>query len=245
MISLTSSPTPTQGDVELPHTKTVIEDLSQNHLFSGLGEAELNRVAQHATLVKLKNGEALFEQGDLATRFYLVRNGQIKLFRLSPAGNEKIVDIVTPGNTFAEALMFLERPYYPVGAQALQTSEVISIDAVDFSRMLKESVDSCFVLLGSLSQRLRALLHEIDELSLHSGTSRVAAYFLEHDPGDGATFFLPAPKQVIASRLSVKPETFSRIIKNLSDKAMIRIDGNLVTIVDREQLEMAADPDPL
>jgi CRP-like cAMP-binding protein len=223
----------------------VIEELRQNHLFSGLGEAELNRVAQHAKILKLKSGEALFEQGDLAKRFYLVRNGQIKLFRLSPAGNEKIVDIVTPGNTFAEALMFFERPYYPVAAQALQTSEVISIDAVDFSRMLKESVESCFVLLGSLSQRLRALLHDIDELSLHSGTSRVAAYFLEHDPGDVVTYSLPAPKQVIASRLSVKPETFSRIIKNLSNEGMIKIDGNQVTIIDRHKLEMAADPDPI
>ncbi len=231
--------------MEFPHKTRMIEGLSQNHFFSGLGEAELNRVARHSALVKLKHGEALFEQGDPATRFYLVRNGQIKLFRLSPAGNEKVVDIVTPGHTFAEALMFFEQPYYPVGAQALQTSEVISIDAVDFSRMLKESVDSCFVLLGSLSQRLRSLLREIDELSLHSGTSRVAAYFLEHGPGDGTTFGLPAPKQVIASRLSVKPETFSRIIKNLSDNGMIGIQGNQVTIFDREQLEMAADPDPL
>lgn len=231
--------------MEVPNKRTVIEDLGHSHLFSGLGEAALNRVAQHATLLQLQSGEALFDQGELAKRFYLVRSGQIKLFRLSPAGNEKIIDIVTPGNTFAEALMFFEQPYYPVGAQALQKSAVISIDAVDFSRMLKGSVDNCFVLLGSLSQRLRSLLREIDELSLHSGTSRVAAYFLEHAPEDSTTFCLPAPKQVIASRLSVKPETFSRIIKNLSAKGMIKIDGNQVTILNREQLEMAADPDPL
>ena len=237
-------PTETESDEGPPKT-AMIDDLRQNHLFSGLGEAELNRVAQHAKLVKLKSGEALFEQGDAAKRFYLVLNGQIKLYRLSPAGNEKIIDIVTSGNTFAEALMFFERPHFPVGAQALQDSEVVSIDAVDFSRMLKASVDSCFVLLGSLSQRLRSLLREIDELSLHSGTSRVAAYFLEHDPGDGVTYALPAPKQVIASRLSVKPETFSRIIKNLSNKGMIKVDGNQVTIIDRHKLEMAADPDPL
>ncbi len=234
-----------QFGVSLKKDKTVIEDLRQSHLFADLSESELKRVAQHSAVVKLRSGEALFEQGDPALRFYLVRSGQIKLFRLSPAGNEKVVDVVTPGNTFAEALMFLERPYYPVGAQALQASEVISIDASDFSRMLKESVDTCFVLLGSMSQRLRILLREIDEISLHSATGRVATYLLEHASDRSDTFRLPVAKQVIASRLSVKPETFSRIVKNLSNQGVIRIDGSLVTIHDREALQIAADTDPL
>ena len=92
----------------------------------------------------LDDGEALFEQGDPAKRFYLLLRGQIKLFRLSPAGNEKVVDIVVPGGTFAEALMFLEQPLCPVGAVALQASEVVSIDATDFVGMLRESIDTCF-----------------------------------------------------------------------------------------------------
>lgn len=233
-----------QGDIESPNQETVIEELNQSYLFAGLSEAELKRVGQHAALLKLQSGESLFEQGDPATRFYMVRTGQIKLFRLSPAGNEKVVDIVTPGNTFAEALMFLERPYYPVGAQALQASEVISLDATDFSRMLKESVDTCFLLLGSMSQRLRSLLREIDEISLHSATARIAAYLLEHAPKQADTYRLPVAKQVIASRLSIKPETFSRIIKNLSNNGVVRIDGGLVTIHDRHALQVAAGTPP-
>jgi len=170
-----------------------------------------------------------------------LRTGQIKLYRLSPAGNEKVIDIVTPGSTFAEALMFLERPHYPVGAEALQASEVISIDAIDFAGMLRESVDTCFVMMGSMSQRLRALLREIDDLSLHSATCRVAGYLAKHAPGNSDSFELPVAKQIVASRLSVKPETFSRIIKNLTENGVIQVAGSRVTVHDRAALEAAAE----
>lgn len=219
----------------------MIEDLRSNFLFADLSAPQLERIARHAARVRLQEGEALFEQGDPADRFYLLCRGQIKLFRLSPAGNEKVIDIVTPGSTFAEALMFLERPHYPVGAEALQPSEVLSIDAADFTDMLKGSVSTCFVMMGSMSQRLRALLHEIDELSLHSATCRVAAYLAHQAADHGDNFDLPVAKQIVASRLSVKPETFSRIIKNLSDDGVIQVAGSRVTIRDRAALDLVGE----
>lgn len=217
------------------------EQLKQGLLFASLREEQLGRVSKRATRVRLEEGQALFEQGDRADRFYLVLKGQIKLYRLSPAGNEKIIEIVMPGSTFAEALMFLDRPHYPVGAQALQPSEVISVDARDFADMLKESVDTCFLLLGDMSQRLRGLLREIDELSLHSATCRVAAYLVQQVPEGTDSFTLPIAKQVLASRLSVKPETLSRIIKQLSDGGVITVAGSRIEIHDRPALQDAAD----
>lgn len=219
----------------------MIDDLRISYLFADLSDAQLERITKQAVRVRLEEGDALFEQGDPAKRFYLLRTGQIKLYRLSPAGNEKVIDIVTPGSTFAEALMFLERPHYPVGAQALQASELISIDAHDFAEMLKGSVATCFVMMAAMSQRLRGLLREIDELSLHSATCRVAGYLAKQATSGDDTFELPVAKQIVASRLSVKPETFSRIIKGLSDDGVIRVTGSRVTVRDRAALDEIAE----
>ena len=219
----------------------MIDDLKSCFLFADLESTQLQRIAKSAARVHLEEGGALFQQGDPAKRFYLATRGQIKLFRLSPAGNEKVIDIVTPGNTFGEALMFLERPRYPVGAEALQDSEVISIDALDFTDMLRNSIDTCFVMLGSMSQRLRARLREIDDLSLHSATCRVAAYMARRVPAESDSFELPVAKQIVASRLSVKPETFSRIIKSLSKSGVIQVAGNKITVHDREALNATAE----
>lgn len=219
----------------------LVDDLRTCFLFDKLSEAQLQRIAKGAVRVHLAEGEPLFEQGDKANRFYLVLKGQIKLYRLSPAGNEKVIDIVSSGNTFAEALMFLDRPRYPVGAQALEKSEVISIDAVDFADMLRNSVETCFLLLGDMSQRLRGLLRDINEISMQSAACRVAAYLVKIAPPGQDNFELPFAKQILASRLSVTPETFSRIIRKLTEEKIISVSGSHVTILDRKALEAAGD----
>lgn len=215
-------------------------DLQNGLLFARLDDEQLERVAQHAVRAHLNEGQMLFRQHEPADRFYLLLAGQIKLFLLGPSGNEKVIEVVTPGSTFAEALMFLDRPVYPVGAQALQTAEIISIDAADFASMLRESIDTCFMLMGDMSQRLRSLIVEIDDLSLNSASCRVAGYLLSRARTASDSFDLDIPKQTLASRLSVQPETFSRIMRSLSDKGLIAVTGAHVVVRDRRRLEQLA-----
>lgn len=221
--------------------EALIADLRKGMLFARLSAEQVRRVAVRTRRVRLDEGASLFEQGDPASRFYLVLSGHVKLFRLSAEGNEKVIEVVGPGSTFAEALMFLDRPRYPVCAAAVTEAELLSVDARDFASMLRDSVDTCFLLLGDMSQRLRGLITEIDNLSLQSATSRVAAYLLKRAPSDADHFELEVPKGVVASRLSVKPETFSRILKSLSEKGLLVIKGSRVRVLDRDALERAAD----
>ena len=219
----------------------MLEDLKNNLIFHRLTESQMERVVRRAKRVSLGDGESLFQQGDTATRFYLVVKGHMKLFRLAPDGNEKVIELVDAGHTFAEALMFLEQPRYPVGAVALGDTEVISVDASDFAAILRDSIDLCMALLGDMSFRLRSLIREIDDLSLHSATCRVAAFILARAPDHQDNFDLDIPKHVIASRISVKPETFSRIIKSIRSKNILEIRGSKVHLLDRDALEDAAD----
>jgi CRP-like cAMP-binding protein len=214
----------------------IINDLAKSMLFKRLSKAQLQRVAAKAERIRKHEGELLFKQDDLASRLYLLVSGQIKLFRLSTDGDEKVIEVIKPGATFAEALMFLEKPTYPVGAQALIPAEVISVDARDFVDMLRESVDTCLLLAADLSQRLHGLIREINDLSLHTGTRRVAAYLMQRAPEDCDECVLDLPKQVLASRLSIKPETLSRIFRRLSNAGLIYIQGTRITLLDREHL---------
>ncbi len=218
----------------------MIQELRRALLLSRLSDEQLTRVARHAIFVRLDEGQMLFRQGDPAERFYLVISGHLRLFRLSPEGAEKVIEIAAPGETFAEALMFLDAPRYPVCAAALGPVELLSLDTRDFTRMLRESFDTCFILLGVLSQRLRSLVCEVDNLTLHSATSRFACYLLAKRPVEGQILHLDARKGVIASRLSIKPETFSRIEKDLSERGIIRVQGRHVSILDPSALEKIA-----
>ncbi len=217
------------------------EALRRGLLFGRLTDAQLDQVMRGAKRISLKEGKSLFEQGDSADRFYFVIKGHVKLFRLAPDGNEKVIEVVNSGHTFAEALMFLEKPRYPVCAQSLGTSEIISIDTASFLRMLRGSVDLCLLMLADMSFRLRGRIREIDDLSQQSATRRVAGYLFTHAPAHSNEFDLQIPKHVLASWLSVKPETFSRIIKNLRSSGILGIKGSRVSIRDRAALEKIAD----
>ncbi len=215
---------------------SIPQALSSSHLFSGLSETQLRHVRQNAHTSEIEEGKALFCQGDDVICFYLVLSGKIKLFRVSPEGKEKVVDIVEQGDTFAEALMFMDHPHYPVNATALTACSVLGLNCRHFKTMLRESVDTCFLLMGSMSSRLRGLIKEIDTLSLNTGTMRIVAYLLQNASEDSDQFELSIAKSVIASRLSVKPETFSRILKNLHEQNILSINGRKVTIHDRKAL---------
>ncbi len=210
------------------------QELRAAALLSRLTPEQMTRVIEHARHIHLDEGEWLFGQDDPAERFYFVRGGRLRLFRLSPDGEEKVIELVGPGETFAEALMFMGTGRYPVCAAALCESQLIAIDATDFAEMLRDSIETCFLLLGTLSQRLHGLVGEIDDLALHSATGRVVRWLLEQVPPEGLT--LEVRKRVLASRLSVKPETFSRIVKRLVDDGIIAIDGRRVQIRDRTAL---------
>lgn len=213
------------------------QNLKQHHLFSELTDLQLDRVSKSSQLHQLTDGHLLFQQGDQVTSFYMVVNGTIKLFRISPDGQEKIIEIVKSGEVFAEALMFSNKENYPVSATALTETIIISINSKQFLDMLWDSTGTCLQLLGNMSIRLRKLVNEIDTLTLQSGTCRVASYLLEEMSEQDIEFELSTAKNIIAARLSIKPETFSRIIKKLKNKGILSINGNHVTIHNIDELK--------
>jgi len=216
---------------------TIIQNLKRHQLFSKLTDLQINRVSQFSQLQHLDDGQVLFHQQDKVTAFYLVLTGKIKLFRISPDGQEKIIEIVKPNQVFAEALVFTSQTDYPVSSSALTEATVISINATNFHEMLWDSTGTCLLLLGDMSLRLRGLINEIDKLTLHNGTCRVASYLLQEVTDKQNEVVLDVAKNIIAARISIKPETFSRIIKNLKDKNILSIQGNSITIHDMNTLK--------
>jgi len=216
-----------------------LESLKQAPLFRSLSESHLQQLQPYLSTRQMKQGEQLFHEGQAAESFYLLLKGQIKLYRVSPTGNEKVIEIVRPGQTFAEALMFLDTPEYPVSAQNLSAVELVAINSRGFHQLLSESNETCFRVMGSISIRLRQLLNEIDALTLQNATLRLVNYLLYLVPeGDkGKTdITLPAAKNIIASRLSIQPETLSRILTVLSGRHLISVEGLNIRIHDIEAL---------
>jgi CRP-like cAMP-binding protein len=144
-----------------------------------------------------------------------------------------------PGGTFAEAVMFAGSHLYPVTATALVKSQVWGINAATYEGILRQSTTACFAVMAQMSRRLHWQIAELDRLTLHNAAFRVVAYLLDQLPSThlaSAVIRLDTPKHVIASRLSITPETLSRTFSKLSRDGLLAIEDNNIRIHDIEKL---------
>lgn len=190
-------------------------------------------------IVQLDAEEILFHHNDPAIHFFLMGKGNVKLSRISPAGHEKVVTVLRTGSCFAEAVMFMEQESYPVTAQAVTKSTVFAINCDAYKSILNKNPVASFRLINDLSNRLKQMVREIETLSVQNATHRVAHYFLDQlsaDTNQEVTMQLDTSKSLLASRLSVEPETLSRIFHKLSESGAIEVHGRSITVKNRSIL---------
>ena len=213
--------------------------LRRCYLFTDLPPKDLETVKRGMGVVKLEDGESLFHFGEKADRFFFLVQGRIKLFRVSAEGMEKVFDIILPGRMFAEAVMFMSQKAYPVNTTAIGPTKALSFDSSVFMGILEANPKLAFKLMAAMSRKLHGLINEIDQLTLQNATFRLASYLLNQIPAGeegAAEVSLLAPKRVIASRLSIQPETFSRLLGRLTKQGLIRVSDQRVAIPDVEAL---------
>ncbi|AIL61344.1 Crp/Fnr family transcriptional regulator [Pseudomonas alkylphenolica] len=214
--------------------------LRSHHLFEPLNDEQLDELMASSHLLNVDKGEPLFHQGEPAEAFYFVIAGAVKIYRLTPDGQEKVFEVVGPRQTFAEAMMLMDTPNYVASAEAIGPSQLYRLSTHTYMHLLQNNSRLTFALLGKLCVRLHQRVNEIETLSLKNATHRVVRYLLtqlmQAQPVE-RQFELPMAKQLIAGHLSIQPETFSRIIRRLIDEQIITQDGRHIVILDRPRLE--------
>ena len=219
-----------------------IRFLQRLPLFSDLGSEELQRLGGVCQLRRFERGEMVFRTGDPCDGFHITLTGQVKLFAVSPAGQEKVIEIAAPGQSFAEALVFLGKPYL-VNAQALSDTLLLTVPRQAVLDELVRDHGFALRMLAGLSRRLHGLVHDVQAYALQNGVQRVIGYLLR-DPSagnDALTVSLPVSKATIASRLSLTPEYFSRVLRELEEAGLIEVDRRDIRILDRERLARYPD----
>lgn len=209
-------------------------------LFEEIAPADLQRLAQGCRLRNFSRGENIFSVGMPCEEFHVTVTGQVKLFALSPSGQEKVIELAGPGISFAEALVFTGKPYI-INAQALSESIVLSVGKAAVVREIEDDPRFAMHMLAGISRRLHGLVHDVQAYSLHNGMQRVIGYLLhplEENPATSSALkvSLPVSKATIASRLSITPEYFSRVLHELEVAGLIRIDKREIHIPNPARL---------
>jgi CRP-like cAMP-binding protein len=210
--------------------------LRRRDLFCELSEEQLDEVVDRLRTVALADGQWLYRQGDRADRFFVVREGQVALFRQSSEGRESIITIVGPDEIFGDELIFLPEALHDLNARSVGDSTLLSLDRVRFRSFLEQSAALALRLLGTLHRRQKMLLDHIERLTLQDATQRLMAYLLDRvGSGQGPQRLeLSLPKNTLAAHLSIQPETLSRILGRLKECEYLREDGEVLVVQSEE-----------
>ena len=225
-------------------------------MFGGLAPEHVEFLAAQSRPISLPAGQVLFRRGTPSTGFYMVRDGRMQLSVSNSEGVVKVVEILSPCSAFGHAVMLLHEPY-PVDATALTDTDLVFVPAAAVDRLLDSDPAMARVMLSSMARRLQSKIQDIAMLSLQSATQRIIAYMLgaagagswdlagatgtsTAPEATSASVQLPALKQVLASRLGMTPETFSRAMRSLTAEGLIQVNGSVVEIPDVSALDAHA-----
>lgn len=202
-------------------------------LFAGLELDVLQDLLKYARVASYNKGAMIFLQGEQASRFYIILDGWVKIFKGNVDGQESILQVMTAGETLLETVIFSNSPF-PVTAQAVENVKLLSIPASIVREKLQNNKEFAINMLSTVAGRSQALISQFEQLTLKTVTQRVGWFLLKLFLENGErtkNLKLPYDKSLIAGYLGMKPETFSRTLQSLKEQG-IDIDRNQVSLPD-------------
>ncbi|RIX43044.1 MAG: PAS domain S-box protein [Rhodocyclales bacterium GT-UBC] len=231
------TPSPAHADVQAAPA-SITQFLAEQPLFQALAANDLNTLKKAAQIRRLQKGETLFRKGDKPTGLVLVLRGNILLAVSSPQGERKVMGIHDAGHSIGEAEVVMDSPY-PYFAEAVEEAEVLIVAQSALLALLDKDKQFARRLISCMGSRQHELMYSVESFTLRTGTERVIGYLLQHarvQANGRLVTKLPATKQLIASLLHIKPETLSRIFRDLSDTGLILGRGRQMQIPDIDRL---------
>ena len=223
----------------------IAQTIQKTPLFQGMKPPLIQELVAHCRQKSYTKGQQLFEAGDKADSFFIIMTGWVKLFRVSREGEEAVIHVFGPGESFAEAAVFRDQRSYPVNAQATTDITLIEVPRSFFIQKIEEDSNFALRILASISSRQHYLVGQLEQVTTRTAPQRIGAFLLRFcqktNAKDGTMIVeLPYDKSLISTRLSIKPETFSRALAKLEPYG-VTLEGREIRINDSYELAKFCD----
>lgn len=205
----------------------------------GLTPAQNTGMARHCRTLSARRGEVVAHRDARLPGVLALGYGSVKLALRGADGEERVLRLVSAGQTFGAATALLGRPCR-YDALALVESRLVVIPSAAIFACMDHDPRFARRMVLSLAEGKLELLGELEAATLQRSAQRLASFLdalAEPDETGGAFLVkLPVSKTVVAARLGVKKETLSRLLRQFSVDGLIQVSRREVSILDRERL---------
>lgn len=190
-------------------------------VFSGTDNTTFPMICRAAEKLVLKKGDVLFRQGDPSNVLYYIKEGSLKLVRVTEAGQDVIIQILGSGEAIGETALFRENTFSPVSAIALKDAKICSLSRQSFEQVVMNDPKIAFQIIKSLGERLDVTWEEISQLNTQTTQEKVISLFIrlaqEHGVPckEGTLINISLTQQDIASMVGASRVMVSQVIQEL------------------------------
>jgi CRP-like cAMP-binding protein len=207
--------------------------------FRGAAPAQIAALAQQCHCLEVPRGAGVVAKGARLPGVFAVAHGTVKLSLRRQAGEERVVRLVQAGQCFGEPSALLGKPS-GFEAAAVTDCKLVVIPAAAILAHIDRDPRCARELVLALAERAVELLAELESSSMRRGSQRLASYLgslvLPAEGNGNCVVRLPATKTVVASRLGMKKETLSRLLRSFAEQGLIQVAQREIRILDRARL---------
>lgn len=207
-------------------------------LFKSCSSSFWNTVKQYGYSSRIEKGRVLFLNDETAERIYVIKSGWVRLYRETLDGAQATIDLVGNSSCFGETSLFND-DRHTYSAESAEDCELISLPFSLIKNELFSNQNFVLSILSAIAKQSLQQTREIEHRTLQTAPQRIGCFILrmvDAEQKNDLTIHLPYDKSLIASRLGMQPETFSRALKKLKDETGIAIKGAVIEIESLDTL---------
>ena len=208
--------------------------LRKSELFQAFGPDDMARITSEASHRRLQRGDAVYEEGDLADRMFVVRSGRVAIAKTSPEGKDSIVALMEPGDLFGETSLF-DGDHRPAAARALEPSELVVVPFAPLAEVFRDRPTLLWPVVGLLSRRMRATDAALADSLFLDVTGRTAKRLLELSGGHDE-FALPITQEELAGMVGASRERVNKALAQFTRLGWLAVNDRRYRVLKRDDL---------
>jgi CRP-like cAMP-binding protein len=202
-------------------------------LFADVSDGDLKAIADHLIERRLPRNTTIVEEGLPGDYMYVIREGRVKVTKLSEDGREKILQFLECGDFFGEMALLDSAPRSAT-VKTLSPTRVLALSRAAFLDVLQSHPPIAMVVIRELARRLRETDVQASSLSFQRVEERTRGLLerLAREPRDGRRATPPLTHQQIADMIGTSRETVTRVIQRLKQDGWLTQDGKRYLVQD-------------
>jgi CRP-like cAMP-binding protein len=230
-------------DHQLTEEETKQGYLTKQAIFRDLSHAEIERIAKMTRMITTRKGQVFYIPGETGEVLFLLKEGRVELYRLTPDGRKLTIDIVGPGTFFGD-MACIGQNMQDSFAEAAEDALVCVMSRNDIQKLMLDKPTVGMRILEAVGQRLVEMTTRLEETTFLGAQERVAALLLRLATHKGGQLVVEGySHQDLAYMLGTYRETVTNALDHLKAEGLIEVGRKRVVLLQPERIREIAQED--